>query len=71
MSHDPHFGFVVAAYALAFLVIGGMTGAVLIDSFRLKRALALLAPPAPEPRAPYGPASGEAAPPASNSGGTG
>jgi heme exporter protein CcmD len=45
MSHDPHFGFVIAAYALAFVVIGGMIGAVLIDYMRLKRALSLLAAP--------------------------
>jgi hypothetical protein len=45
MSHDPNLGFVAAAYGLAFLVIGGMAGAVLLDTLRLKRALSLLPPP--------------------------
>ncbi len=43
MSHDPHFGSVIAAYALALIVVGGMIGAVLIDYLRLKRALSLFA----------------------------
>ena len=45
MSHDPHFGSVIAAYALASIVIGGMIGAVLLDYLRLKRALSVLATP--------------------------
>ncbi len=42
MSHDPHFGFVVAAYVLALTVIGGMIAAITVDYRRLKRALELL-----------------------------
>ncbi len=45
MSHDPHFGSVIAAYALALIVIGGMIGAVLLDYLRLKRALSMFATP--------------------------
>ena len=50
MSRDPHFGFVIAAYLLAFAVIGGMMAAILIDYMRLKRALSALA--ASEPHQP-------------------
>ncbi len=39
MSADPNFGFVVAAYALGFAVLGGMILAVVTDYLRLKRAL--------------------------------
>ncbi len=67
MSHDPHFGFVIAAYALAFAVIGGMIAAVLLDSLRLKRALTLLAPLADQRHAPGGSANQEAAPQTSSS----
>ena len=42
MSHDPHFGFVVAAYVLTFAVIGGMIAAIAIDYRRLQGALAAL-----------------------------
>jgi heme exporter protein CcmD len=42
MSHDPHFGFVVAAYALAFAIVAGMIVTILADYMRLKRALSLL-----------------------------
>lgn len=45
MSHDPHFGSVIAAYALAIVVVGGMIGAIVVDYIRLKRALSLLAMP--------------------------
>jgi heme exporter protein CcmD len=40
MSHDPHLGFVVAAYAFAFVVIAGMIFTILADYLTLKRALA-------------------------------
>lgn len=39
MSADPNFGFVIAAYLIGFLVLGGMTLSVLYDYFSLKRAL--------------------------------
>ncbi|HET6378676.1 MAG TPA: hypothetical protein VFG05_10290 [Methylocella sp.] len=39
MSHDPHYGYIIAAYALAFVVLAGMTGATLADYVLLKRAL--------------------------------
>jgi hypothetical protein len=42
MSHDPHFGFVVAAYALAFVIVAGMTVTILADYMRLQQALSLL-----------------------------
>jgi hypothetical protein len=48
MSHDPHLGFIIAAYVLAFLTVAGMTGAIVADYVRLKRSLSSLA--APEPR---------------------
>ena len=35
MFSDPHIGFVVAAYAVAFAVIAGMIGAVVLDYRRL------------------------------------
>ncbi len=43
MSHDPHFGFVVAAYAFAFFIVTGMIVTIFADYIRLKRALATLA----------------------------
>ena len=43
MSHDPHLGFVAAAYIVAFVVVAGMTAALLLDHMRLKRSLASLA----------------------------
>ncbi len=43
MSHDPHFGFVVAAYALTFVIVAGMIVTILADYMRLKQALASLA----------------------------
>jgi heme exporter protein CcmD len=42
MSHDPHLGFVVAAYALAFLIVAGMIVTILADYMRLKQALSSL-----------------------------
>ncbi|MGH6811755.1 MAG: heme exporter protein CcmD [Methylocella sp.] len=42
MSHDPHFGFVVAAYALAFVIVAGMIVTILADYMRLKQALSSL-----------------------------
>ena len=42
MSHDPHFGFVVAAYAIAFVIVAGMIVTILADYKRLKQALASL-----------------------------
>jgi heme exporter protein CcmD len=42
MSHDPHFGFVVAAYALAFVIAAGMIVTILVDYMRLKQALSAL-----------------------------
>jgi heme exporter protein CcmD len=42
MSHDPHLGFVVAAYALAFVIVAGMIVTILADYMRLKQALSLL-----------------------------
>lgn len=39
MSHDPHFGYIVAAYTLAFVILAGMTGATIADYLLLKRAL--------------------------------
>ena len=42
MSHDPHLGFVIAAYALAFVIVAGMIVTILVDYMRLKQALASL-----------------------------
>ncbi len=42
MSHDPHFGFVVAAYALAFVIVAAMVVTILADYMRLKQALTSL-----------------------------
>lgn len=40
IEHDPHTGFIVAAYAVAALVILGMTVAIVADYRGLKKALA-------------------------------
>lgn len=40
MSHDPHIGFIIAAYALALVIVGGMIVAILADYLNLQRALA-------------------------------
>jgi len=37
---DPHEGFIVAAYAIGFIVIFGMIAATVLDYRNLKRALA-------------------------------
>ncbi len=42
MSHDPHLGFVIAAYALAFVIVAGMIVTILADYMRLKQALSSL-----------------------------
>ncbi len=42
MSHDPHLGFVIAAYALGFLIAAGMVGTILADYLNLKQELASL-----------------------------
>jgi heme exporter protein CcmD len=42
MSHDPQFGFVVAAYALAFVIVAGMIVTILADYTQLKQALSAL-----------------------------
>lgn len=39
LSADPNFGFVVAAYTLGFLVLGGMILSVVYDYVSLTRAL--------------------------------
>jgi len=38
--NDPHEGFIIAAYAIGFIVISAMIAATLIDYRSLKRALA-------------------------------
>ena len=43
MSHDPHFGFIIAAYALALVIVAGMVVAILADYLNLQRALASFA----------------------------
>jgi hypothetical protein len=43
MNHDPHFGVIIAAYALAFVMVAGMVGAIWVDYLRLKRSLSTLA----------------------------
>ncbi len=40
--NDPHAGFIIAAYVLAFVTIAGMVVAILYDQVNLKRALAKL-----------------------------
>lgn len=42
MSHDPHLGFVIAAYALAFVIVTGMIVTILADYMHLKQALSAL-----------------------------
>jgi heme exporter protein D len=39
LSADPHLVFVIAAYALGFVVLGGMVASVVTDYLSLKRAL--------------------------------
>jgi hypothetical protein len=47
MMSDSHWSFIVAAYVIAVLVIGGMTVKILIDYRGLKRALGRLAGTSP------------------------
>ncbi len=42
MSAVPHLGFIVAAYALTTLVVGGLLAAALLDRRALRRALGAL-----------------------------
>lgn len=60
MSDIPHLGFIVAAYGVTLVVLGGTVLAILLDGRSQKRLLAKL-----EQRAPIGridgPGSGEAA----------
>ncbi len=42
MNNDPHFGFILAAYLVAFAVITGMIVATVADYRNLKRVLARL-----------------------------
>jgi len=39
MLNDPHIGFVIAAYAIAFAVLAAMIGSVVIDYWRLSADL--------------------------------
>lgn len=39
MTSDPHFGFIVAAYGVGFVIIAGMIFVILRDYFALKQAL--------------------------------
>jgi hypothetical protein len=39
LSADPNFGFVIAAYLIGFLVLGGMILSVIYDYLSLRRAL--------------------------------
>jgi heme exporter protein CcmD len=43
MGHDPHFGFVVAAYVLALAIVAAMVVTIITDYLSLKRALLSLA----------------------------
>ncbi len=54
MSAVPHLGFIVAAYAVTLIVVGGAIAAVLLDRRALRRALHRL-----EARAGRGRASSE------------
>ena len=40
--HDPHTGFIVAAYCIAGLVVAVMVGAIVLDHRGLKRDLGRL-----------------------------
>ncbi|PNG27583.1 heme exporter protein CcmD [Methylocella silvestris] len=52
MTQDPHFLYIVAAYALGFVVIGAMILSILIDYASLKRALARFPQRANDPERP-------------------
>ncbi len=43
MSNDPNFGFVIASYALAFVIVVGMTLLIWRDYLSLKRELSRFA----------------------------
>ncbi|HUI21255.1 MAG TPA: heme exporter protein CcmD [Methylocella sp.] len=43
MGHDPHIGFIVAAYALAFVIVVGMIATIMVDYRNLTRALSSFA----------------------------
>jgi len=43
MSDDPHFGFVIAAYGVGFIVLSGMVFLILRDYWDLKQALSRFA----------------------------
>jgi heme exporter protein D len=49
VTSDPHFGFVIAAYAIAFVIVAAMIFVILRDYFTLRRALSRF--PAGERRA--------------------
>jgi len=40
---DPHWGFIIAAYVIAALVIGGMALKIVLDYRNLKQALGKIA----------------------------
>ena len=48
MNHDPHFGYVVAAYAVAFVIVVGTIVTILVDYMRLKQALSSLSRGTPQ-----------------------
>jgi hypothetical protein len=39
MSHDPHLGFIIAAYALALAIVAAMVVTIVTDYLNLKQAL--------------------------------
>ena len=45
MEHDPHTGFIIAAYTVAFVVITSMVVVILWDHRTLKRNLLRFGPP--------------------------
>lgn len=61
MSHDPHFGFIFAAYALALVIVASMVLSTVTDYIKLKRALALLenTEPAPQDKISSEPEAGQ------------
>lgn len=44
MVHDSHFGFIVAAYVVAFVVIGLMIAMIVSDHRALRKALERFGP---------------------------
>lgn len=61
MSHDPHFGYIFAAYAVALVIVASMVLSTVTDYIKLKRALALLekTEPAPQDEMSRGPEAGQ------------